>query len=171
MVWHSFMLNPRCFLEDCLRFNKMRFWKSGLPWNAIYSCIDNNSLEFVGTAHAQEIFTKITGLAWDSLHDPTKIIIPCAKCKQQMAAPWTTSGNYSSWSINSGELGDGFADKKFRLQCPSCRELFDHDVLRACKFRKDVEQLLLNDTPMPGTVLNSAGKVTPVLFLVTADNA
>jgi hypothetical protein len=149
----------------------MRFWGSGFPWNAIDSCIANESLEFAGTTHAQELFTRHTGLAWDSLHDPTKTIIPCAKCKQQMASPWTTSGNYSSWSVNSGELGDGFADKNFRLRCPSCQEEFDHDVLRACKFRRDVEQLLLNDTPMPGTILNSAGKVTPLVFIVTAANA
>lgn len=29
-VWHSFMLNPRVFLEDCLRHRKMGSWATGL---------------------------------------------------------------------------------------------------------------------------------------------
>lgn len=157
MVWHSYMLNPRCFLEDCLRYNKIGFWRSGLPWEAIDSCIDNKSLEFTGTKRAQHVFTKETGLPWDNLHGALEVHIACPKCKQQVAGPWTSSGNSSLWSISDGELGDGFADKNFRLRCPSCRMILDHDVLRAGKFRRDMEQLLLKDVPMPGTILNIVG--------------
>lgn len=157
MVWHSYMLNPRCFLEDCLRHNKIAFWRSGLPWEAIDACIDNNSLEFTGTTQARHLFAKETGLQWDNLNDATGIHIPCPKCKQQMSGPWTTSGNSSLWSISGGELGDGFADKNFRLRCPSCQMILDHDALRVCKFRNDMNQLLLKDVPMPGTLLNIDG--------------
>lgn len=163
MVWHSYMLNPRCFLEDSLRYNKIGFWRSGFPWDVINSCIDNTSLEFTGTTQAQHLFSKETGLAWDNLNDPTNIHIRCPKCKQQMTGPWTTSGNCSSWSTDGGELGDGFADKNFRIGCPSCRQTFDHDVLRACKFRRDVEQLLLKDAPMPGTVLKIDGMMASMV--------
>lgn len=40
MVWHSFMLNPRTYLEDCLRFGMMGLWKTGLPWKAVDAVID-----------------------------------------------------------------------------------------------------------------------------------
>lgn len=162
MVWHSYLLNPRCFLEDCWRYNKIGFWKSGFPWDAVNSCIDNTSFDFSGTIQAQHLFTKETGLAWDNLHDPLEIHIPCPKCKQQTTAPWTTSGN-CSWSTNGGEQGHGYADKNFVLQCPSCSQTFDHDVLRGCKFRKDVERLLLKNAPMPGTVLKIDGMMASMI--------
>ena len=37
MVWHAYMLNPRCFLEDCFRLGLMDFWMTGLPWALIVS--------------------------------------------------------------------------------------------------------------------------------------
>lgn len=163
MVWHSYLLNPRCFFEDCVRYNKIGFWRSDFPWDAVDSCIDNTTFEFTGTEQAQHLFIKETGLSWDNLDDPLVIHMGCPKCKQQMTCPWTTSGNCSSWSIGSGGLGDGFADKDCKIQCHSCRLAYDHDVLRACKFRTDVERLLLNDTPMPGTVLKINGMIASIV--------
>lgn len=40
MVWHSFMLNPRTYLEDCLRFGIMDIWKMGMPWKAVDAVIN-----------------------------------------------------------------------------------------------------------------------------------
>lgn len=166
MVWHSYMLNPRCFLEDCLRYNKIGFWKSGFPWDAIDSCIDSTSFEFTGTTQAQQTFTQETGLAWNNLDDPLDGVICCPKCKQPTTYPWTTSGNCSSWSNDGGEIGDGIADKNFAGKCLSCRQTFDHEVLRACKFRKDVERLLLKDVPMPGTVLKIDGTINGMMAIM-----
>ena len=135
-------------------------WRSGLPWHAIDSCIDNDSFEFIGTTDAQHIFQKQTGLAWDNVNDPPEMHIPCPKCKQRMTVPWTTSGkNVVAWLVDGGELGRGFADRNFKTRCPSCQESVDHDVLRACKFRGDVEQLIEKDVPMPGTLLQIDGMV------------
>ena len=162
MVWHSFMLNPRCFLEDCLRYNKIGFWKSEFPWTAVNSCIDNLSFEFIGTIQAQHSFSKETGLAWDNLNDPMEIHMACPNCKQPLTALWTTSGA-CSWSNAGGLRGDGFADKDFNIRCPSCQLMVDHEMLRAGKFRSDVERLLLNDTPMPGTVLKIDGMMASMV--------
>ena len=30
MVWHSHMLNPRAYLEDCLRNGQMHMWRTAL---------------------------------------------------------------------------------------------------------------------------------------------
>lgn len=156
------MLNPRCFLEDCVRYNKLTFWRSGFPWAAIDSCIDNTSFDFIGTVQAQHLFTKQTGVAWDNLHDPAEVSIPCPRCRQQMTAPWTTSG-ISHWLATEGEAGDGFADCRFKGRCHSCQQTFDHDVLRASKFREDVEQLLSKNVPMPGTTLSIDGMMTSTI--------
>jgi hypothetical protein len=141
----------------------MRFWKSGFPWEAIDSCIDNNTLDFTGTTQAQDGFTKETGLAWDNLQDSNAIPISCPHCSQKFKAPWTSAGESSSWLFNDGSLGSGFADKDFQLACSSCRIVINHEVLRVCKFRGDVELLLRNDTPMPGTILSLDGRNKPTI--------
>lgn len=62
---------------------------------------------------------------------------------------------------NRGKLrgeteANGFADQKFMFTAP-CRIVFDHDLLKAQKFRQDMEALLTNDVPMPGTILDVDG--------------
>ena len=56
------------------------------------------------------------------------------------------------------DLARGFADKGFHYTCDGCKLTLTHDVLRTQKFRKDLQQLLLADVPMPGTVLDRNGK-------------
>ena len=46
MVLHSFMLNPRSFLEDCIRQNKLSLWHAGLPWALIDQVVDNETFEY-----------------------------------------------------------------------------------------------------------------------------
>ncbi len=61
------------------------------------------------------------------------------------------------------DLAHGFADKEFHRMCENCKVLIDHNMLRAQKFRKDLELLLLKDVPMPGTVLDINGTM-PRIF-------
>lgn len=155
------MLNPRDFLEDCLRYGKLQFWKTGLPWAAIDSCIDNDSFEICASQQAQELFEAATKSAWDSLNDKSTILMPCPKCKRQLECPWTTCNNAFFQEADGGfpeVLGHGLADKQFELSCQFCGVIINHGVLRTQKFRRDLEQLLLNDVPMPGTILNVDGK-------------
>lgn len=35
MVWHSYMLNPRCYNEDALHFGLRRILRSAFPWASI----------------------------------------------------------------------------------------------------------------------------------------
>lgn len=163
MVWHSYMLNPRDFLEDCIRNLKMKFWRAGIPWLAIDSCMNNETLEYSGTQESQNLFER-TGLAWDNLHDSPHVIFPCPGCKQAVECPWTTCGDAASWDSRGCENGKGFADKLFVLSCPHCRLAIDHEKLRVNKFRRNMQDLLLNDTPMPGTILSIDGESNPTLF-------
>ena len=159
MVWHSYMLNPRNFLEDCLRYGKMDLWTTGLPWEAINSCIDNESLEFVASENARIVFNRNTGLAWDSLEDEYLIPVKCPQCKTQMGCPPTTCLERYCWTAEKiGKAGTGFADPEFSQPCLTCRFVITHDRLRMQKLRNDVQSLLVDDLPMPGTILTTNGE-------------
>lgn len=165
MVWHSYLLNPRDFLEDCLRYQKTNFWRCGLPWLTIDSCIDDASFEYSANVEARSTFQTKTGLAWDSLNDAPSKTVPCPKCMRQLECPWTTTEEASFVDDDGMELARGFADKGFHYTCEGCNLTLTHDVLRTQKFRNDLKQLLLADVPMPGTILDRNGKDSTRPFL------
>jgi hypothetical protein len=61
MVWHAYMLNPRAYLEDCVRLGRMALWNTRMPWNAIAQCIDPSTFAFQAGAVAEGSFTRLTG--------------------------------------------------------------------------------------------------------------
>jgi len=157
MVWHSYMLNPRCFFEDCIRSGKMDFWVTGLPWNVINACIDNSTFDYTLSDEAMRAFEGITGLAWDNLHDGPDKVITCPKCQMKVDWLWTTLQSYSTNSSEMDVYGVGYADRDFSVLCSSCGITITHDLLRVQKFRRDVQLLLKDDHPMPGTILSIEG--------------
>lgn len=138
----------------------MNFWRNGLPQLTIDACIDNDSFEYSANLEAQSTFQTQTGLAWDSLNDAPTKVLPCPNCKRQLACPWTTVNISSFVDGGSMDLARGFADKGFHYTCEGCKVELTHDVLRTQKFRSDLQQLLLADVPMPGTILDQHGKET-----------
>jgi hypothetical protein len=61
MVWHAYMLNPRAYLEDCVRLGRMALWHTKMPWDAIAKCIDPSTFVFHAGAVAEGSFTRLTG--------------------------------------------------------------------------------------------------------------
>lgn len=157
MVWHTFMLNPRNYFEDCIRFGKLRLWTTGFPWDAINACIDNETFEYSPSAEARQNFESKTRHAWDNLHDSPSISVACPGCRKMIICPWTTCDSGPWMFRDTGDSGSGFADKAFEAQCTQCTFKTNHDVQRAMKFRKDVRLLKLHDYPMPGTFLDKHG--------------
>ena len=161
MVWHTFMLNPRSFTEDCIRYSKLSLWKTGMPWEAIDACIDNESFEYSASHEARQRFESHTSFAWDSLSDNPQIVIACPKCEKTVSSPWTTCDNENLWRAHTpGELGTGYADKGFEAICGSCGFKTTHEILSGMKFRRDVELLQSYDYCMPGTVLDHDGETS-----------
>ena len=159
------MLNPRDFLEDCLRQGKMKFWRTGLPWAIINDCIDNNCFEYSASDAATQLFEDRTGYKWNSLLDHPNAIIKCPLCVRELWVPQTGWGKESAWKRSSsrkdaelyGELvAAGLSDQKFEVQC-QCGTVLDHELYRTQKFRKDIQALRNLDVPMPGTILNENG--------------
>ena len=60
MVWHAYLLNPRCFFEDCFRLGKMDFYATGLPWGAVDALIDPVTFEYTPSSQAQTNFETST---------------------------------------------------------------------------------------------------------------
>ncbi|KAE8372739.1 hypothetical protein BDV26DRAFT_285690 [Aspergillus bertholletiae] len=142
MVWHAHMLNPRVFLEDCIRGGAMGCWAAGFPWEIINSCIDDETLEYRTGREAEARFCRRTGLPWDNLKCASKKRLSCPSCKHEFLA---------------FDAGYGFADKNFHKSCPACAFQITHERLKIEKFREDVKALLTSDAPMPGTLYDVRG--------------
>lgn len=89
MVWHSLMLNPRSYLEDCMRFGLKDLWATGMPWHAVNAAIDTYFNYQVPEA-AKERFANATGHHWSNSKDHTSKKLNCPRCTQELKIPWTT---------------------------------------------------------------------------------
>ena len=163
MVWHAYQLNPRDFLEDCIRYGKLKLWRTGFPWVAVDSCINNDNFDFMATKQAIGLFESKTGHSCNNIDDQN-LCINCPSCSRPHTVPWTKWNSQTAWLSNPGNRGklrgeteaNGFADQKFMFTTP-CGIVFDHDLLKTQKFRRDMEALLAKDVPMPGTILDIDG--------------
>lgn len=167
MVWHSYMLNPRCYLEDAIRYQKLDFYATNFPWQHIDQCIDAVSFEYRSTSKAQDRWTTTTQYQWDNLHDPVYKTLACpngasTQWKQgnhhEIQIPWTTGAGITA----SGDFasGYGYADADFAFQCQGCNIALSHDYLRVQKFREDLILRQTKDFPMAGTILGRDGLPT-----------
>ena len=170
MVWHAYMLNPRAYLEDCLRLGRMRMWHTVFPWQVVADCIDSEIFVYQDS-RAATYFQELTGLPWDQLDDHSLKHLSCPACRNELEVRYTTCHqmaasmpkNYNTWPHLSKDLDDvlsdgvGYCDRMFLTQCPKCESAIDHDWLRAAKFCADLRLLKNSDVPMPGTILGVKG--------------
>ncbi|KAJ5436103.1 hypothetical protein N7445_006988 [Penicillium cf. griseofulvum] len=156
MVWHAHCLNPRNFLEDCIRYGKISMWVTGFPWEVIDRCINNQTMEYTVTEQGQQLFEQKMNIKWNNLHDqPTKEVI-CLCCQRATSVPWTDA-YFGETIINAFKFGNGYADNSFEVKCGGCQHMIDHDRLKVAKFRKDVVATLYEGLPMPGSFINLHG--------------
>ncbi|KAF3387167.1 hypothetical protein F1880_000526 [Penicillium rolfsii] len=156
MVWHSHMLNPRDFLEDCIRHGKMSTWKTGFPFAAVNACIDDRTLEYTVPDETKQRFEQRLKLKWDNLGDPPGKDLRCPRCAKLNFVPWTEGGIGGSVKEAFRE-STGFADRSFEATCKHCKCIINHDRLRVAKFRSDVSDLLMKKRPMPGSIYDING--------------
>ena len=156
MVWHSHMLNPRSFLEDCIRYGRMSTWRTGFPFEAVNDCINDRTLEYRVQGQAQMLFEQQLNLKWDNIHDPPTKDLQCPRCRKVKSIPWT-EGGIGDVLREGFKKSTGYADASFGTICRSCILIIDHELLRVVKFRRDVAALLNKERPMPGSVFNING--------------
>lgn len=164
MVWHAYQLNPRDFMEDCIRYGKNKFWRAGFPWKEVNACIDNETFEFRGSKEAIQNFESMTSHSWDSFGEDNTLQMRCPKCANTHTIPWTQWGRGDAWvpsfaspgKLEGEKVAGGLADSTFSVSV-QCGIVFDHELLKTQRFRKDVIALRSRDIPMPGTILNIEG--------------
>jgi hypothetical protein len=161
MVYHSFLLNPRAWLSDCIRYGKLNFWATGMPWKEVDPAINNHTFEYNPGDNARKIWELSTKLPWNCLEEPSSMTITCAKCSSNLKAPWTTCTTSAHFNASAPGDGDyGYADAGFAVTC-GCGHKIGHDSLRCAKFMSDLDKLLKQDIPMPGCYLGINGLVLP----------
>ncbi|KAI2822618.1 hypothetical protein CBS115989_2009 [Aspergillus niger] len=174
MVWHSHMLNPRKYLEDCIRYGKMCVWGARFPWELVDRQIDGATFEYTTTGKARRYFESQINSSWDNLFDPPTTTVPCPNCGIQIVVEWTMGKDLADVKLPFEDF-TGLADKGFRATCHNCQYLVDHDRLKLAKWRQDVRSLLEQNRPMPGaptlhaTISRSIKKYS-VFFGIMADN-
>lgn len=171
MVWHAYMLNPRAYLEDCLRWGRMRLWHTPFPWQAAVDCINSETFKWNAGEGAEDAFRHMTGLPYDTLTMTGPRVVECPSCDVENCAPWTTCADFAYLYAGKSEShkalgaeidamlssGSGYCDRFFNASCTACGTGIDHERLKAAKFRKDVKRLLSSDVPMGGTLLGLDG--------------
>ncbi|KAI0198550.1 hypothetical protein F4808DRAFT_451932 [Astrocystis sublimbata] len=156
MVWHAHMLNPRAYLEDCMRHGLNQLWHQGMPWQLINAAIDS-SFNYNVSAPRKEAWERATKRSWDCADGSfSKTLPPCPKCRTQVTVPWTTCGTTEkSPKAASSLIGEGYGDGDFKIRCRQCSSTLDRKYLEVAKFGADVKSLLAQGYPMPGTTLNN----------------
>ncbi|KAF5023479.1 hypothetical protein F66182_4479 [Fusarium sp. NRRL 66182] len=156
MVFHSHLLNPYNFFEDCLRKGLRRFWQVGLPWSLVDAAIDG-SFNYNVSDEDKARWVEQTGHQWENSEDPLVKTLKCPvnNCGHEFEVPWTTCGldETTKTDARPGFVGFGYGDGKLDARCPSCRTRITRDFLSVAKFCEDANHLVLKRQPMPGTLL------------------
>ena len=145
----------------------MDFWETPFPWEAVNEAINNNTFDYSPSTEARLLFESQTGRPWDNVAEDSRVMLSCPRCGCKSAAVLTTSDRAEVWTgPDPGELGFGYAERDFHVSCLHCSLEINHDLLKAQKFRDDLESLLNKDCPMPGTLLTLDGAVNLSLSVV-----
>ncbi|KAJ3524928.1 hypothetical protein NM208_g11858 [Fusarium decemcellulare] len=155
MVFHSHLLNPYNFLEDCMRRGHRQLWQSGMPWHLVNAAIDE-SFNYNIPDDDKRRWLSQTGRSWENADDSLFKSTKCPGCQMPMNIPWTTcSLDEDSKSFQRpGLIGSGYGDGKLDHRCSSCGIRVTKELLSVAKFCRDSRHLLTKGYPMPGTILN-----------------
>ncbi|KAF2226108.1 hypothetical protein BDZ85DRAFT_294466 [Elsinoe ampelina] len=166
MVWHAYMLNPRAYLEDCIRENRMRLYHTEMPWEAINTAINDQTFDYRPTRAAQAFYAHLGGTSWDNESEQSEKIVSCPKCVMSNGVPWHEDGQHAKFSPTRyfkanfehwADAGTGYADKGFSRCCIYCGFVMNHENLVVGKFLRHLRLLRESDIALPGTFLGNQG--------------
>lgn len=163
MVWHAFVLNPRDYLEDCLRLGRFDFWQRGFPLRKVVDECVTPSLDYLPPPDAVRHFEAATGFRWNNVNvddDPDRATVDCPQCGSGISVQWTAGGPPGDLDAPWAGLDkNGLGDRNFFVACNVCHLIINHERLCVGKFRRDFEALMRRDIAMPGTILGLDGRL------------
>uniref|UniRef100_A0A060T7E2 ARAD1C21032p n=1 Tax=Blastobotrys adeninivorans TaxID=409370 RepID=A0A060T7E2_BLAAD len=159
MIWHAYMLNPRTYLEDCMRFGLGSVWAAEMPWADLNWAIQVDSSEkglwyrYDPGEGARKKFEMSAQIPWDpnSTENPIKDV-KCYSCGTINACPWLSLRIETDGGVVVNT--DSFSTSDMTYTCRGCGSLFTHDKLRLYQFVHDLGLFLTQGVPMPGTTLD-----------------
>ncbi|KAG9034217.1 hypothetical protein FRB95_013498 [Tulasnella sp. JGI-2019a] len=139
MVWHTYMLSPRLYQEDCIRIHRGLQAIGSFPLLQICSTIDGESLlPHAPSASRSTAFRSFTGESFDPpirtrLEDT--VTIYCPSCSRSLTVPWLSQTGY------------GYAQRGFSATCDiegGCGMQFDRETLGVRRFYEDMSRCMAN---------------------------
>ncbi|KAG8971556.1 hypothetical protein FRC05_010966 [Tulasnella sp. 425] len=136
MVWHTYMLNPRTYYEDCLRKLPGLLRIGSFPLMQLAGSVDHETLlPHPPSESRASAFNSFTGQPFkppvNTTSDET-VAVFCPSCSQPNKTPWITF------------KGDGFAQRGYGCICENCRLMFTREALVVRKFYEDMEKCIVN---------------------------
>lgn len=131
MVFHSHMLNPRAFLEDCMRYQARTLWRNGIPWGEVNEAIDAN-FNYDVPDDGKAAWVAHTGCAWNNTDDPIVKERECPSCKKNVEIPWTTCNTEESAKTPEYVFSPQLLESAFPA-LPSPWIVLDHPCLYLCR--------------------------------------
>ncbi|KIO19310.1 hypothetical protein M407DRAFT_56741, partial [Tulasnella calospora MUT 4182] len=119
MVWHTYMLNPKTYYEDCLRKLPGLLKIGSFPLLHLAGSIDQETLLPHPPPESRvAAFSSLTGQPFDPPTNTTSeetVTVFCPSCSQANSIPWITY------------KGDGYAQRGFACACAHCQFEFSRE--------------------------------------------
>ncbi|ETN37885.1 uncharacterized protein HMPREF1541_07508 [Cyphellophora europaea CBS 101466] len=154
MVLHSHMLNPRDFLQDCLRYRLLSLWKAGFPWDYIGFNVDPDTFKYKPPQACLDRYQECFSAKWDNVEEGSPATVICPNCAMSIEIPWT-----DLYAGGSARREKGNMHLSFNMSCACCRQSITQQELVMARFREDLLDLRKLSDVMPGTLLTGNGLI------------
>ncbi|KZV73874.1 hypothetical protein PENSPDRAFT_251450 [Peniophora sp. CONT] len=135
LVWHAYLLNPRCYAEDTQRvpdlacLGDLHAQSAGIFFSALEQLGDPAALTTGASPERRETWRRHTGLPFDPI-ECTSVLksqsVECPKCGRVSGAPYITAE------------GTGFAQQHFLIVCKQDGFTIDREGLAVARFSRDL---------------------------------
>ncbi|GHJ90217.1 hypothetical protein NliqN6_6619 [Naganishia liquefaciens] len=155
MVWHSYMLNPRKYYEDCQRDPGMESIArlGAFPLELVTTYIDPVTFEYNPVRHEKTPPVNET-LPIPTDPETSTFSLLCPQCNTNNTVPW----------LMHPSRPHGYCQKQFQHRC-ACGLMITHDVLRVAKVCNDLVGVHSGTIGfLPGLgLMPSTGDMTPMV--------
>lgn len=152
MVFHSYMLNPRAFLQDCLRYSMLGVWKAGFPWQYVERHLSPQSLNFEPPQTCTDAYERVYQEQWHNPGHGTTATLTCPGCGHEVS-----TSLLEIYDLDEAGQEKGNLRLPIHATCSDCHQRLTQDSLVMARLRDDLRLLQGRQVPLPGTLLSAEG--------------